>query len=1278
MRFLKDGPDIPDDLLIARDEGRVVFFCGAGVSRARAGLTDFFGLARRVTDELGVPDGHSVRKILEVAQEVGDRTGVGGLISADRVFGLLERDFLSTDIEQAVAQALKPSADVDLSTHQILLDLAKTPEGKVRIVTTNFDRLFEACSDDLRCFIPPRLPDPLRHDEMDGVIHLHGVTDAQYGGAEGDGFVLSSSEFGHAYLAEGWATDFIRKILDRYIIVFVGYAADDPPVHYLLEALNKKGGKLEGVFAFQAGELSEPIARWKDKGVTAIPYNDADDHKHLWQTMEEWAKRARDVDGWYDATLHQGMAGPAVVEPFKRGQIAHIASSLEGARRIADADKPLPAEWLCVFDPLRRFAKPSHTYDEMSRGAFVDPFDVYGLDRDPVPKKIDPDDHYAKRDVPSGVWDGFAATRIDLQGLHKISYPELRGSRAVHAPALPPRIQKLAAWISRVSSEPSAVWWAAHQIGLHPTAQGLIEHQLRNHKQGYSEIVSRAWEGLFEAWSKNQTDTDLDTYRIQDVLKKHGWSSSRLRVLCAALEPRATAGAGFWVGPRPPELADDLRMGQLIHFDVAYPHLPRDLDVPEEYLPLAVREFRRNLELAVQLEQEQGGYGLSLSNSIIPDERAGGGFGTVEGLFAHIKFYIKLFEKLIEIDVLAASRERKAWPRDDDKVFARLLIWSAGLSSLVNGEELVETFECLSASAFWDSYHQRDLLLVISQRWSELTKQQKVRIEDRLLEGVEEWPDESADEFAKRNASSILERLGWLHEHGCEFSFSFEEKEEEISGCLPDWESSYAEAAARSLGSRGGWVKTNTDHSLLESVPVNMILHEAAELSGRADDFLVENAPFNGLAKARPVRAFAALTDAARQNEFSQWAWTAFLNSSGRLADKTKFSALICERICRLSPEQIVSIAHPISSWFQGIAERLYAENSTAARKMFLKVVEAIAAHPDGADSSLVSSSEEMDWVSMAINAPVGKLAEALMDDPLIKELQDGGGFPDVWLSDVERLLNLPGTLGCHAYVIASFNLNWFYAKDAQWTEATILSKLNDAGDVSEAIWSGFYWGAQGPNQSLFMRMKDEFLTRAKEAAYRRRRHDEVLSAIILQGWGSINTQTGERYISNGECRDVLLSVDDEFRSQILWHIQRWSDDGENEGETAWSKLVPKFFAEVWPRQKFIRTSRISTRLCDLAFDSEDGFAEVVAAVLPHISKIESNDIFFPHLRKSKDTIAEKHPFEVLALLSAALPDDANKWPYGVDEVLERIGEVDADILQDERYLELMRIWNSR
>jgi hypothetical protein len=30
MQFVANGPDIPDELLQAHEEGRVVFFCGAG------------------------------------------------------------------------------------------------------------------------------------------------------------------------------------------------------------------------------------------------------------------------------------------------------------------------------------------------------------------------------------------------------------------------------------------------------------------------------------------------------------------------------------------------------------------------------------------------------------------------------------------------------------------------------------------------------------------------------------------------------------------------------------------------------------------------------------------------------------------------------------------------------------------------------------------------------------------------------------------------------------------------------------------------------------------------------------------------------------------------------------------------------------------------------------------------------------------------------------------------------------------------------------------------
>ena len=235
MRFCEDGPDIPDELLLARDEGRVVFFCGAGVSRAKAGLTDFVGLAFKVIDSLGVPSDHPILKVLQEITTIQQKTQVPGLISVDKIFGLLEREFLKEDIEKAVSEALKPKV-LDASAHQSIVDLATSSEGITKIVTTNFDRLFIDCDESLNYWLAPETPDP---SKFDGIVHLHGLTTNEYNSSEGEGYILSSSEFGKAYLSDGWATRFIKSIIDNYVIVFIGYTADDPPVQYLLEAINK-------------------------------------------------------------------------------------------------------------------------------------------------------------------------------------------------------------------------------------------------------------------------------------------------------------------------------------------------------------------------------------------------------------------------------------------------------------------------------------------------------------------------------------------------------------------------------------------------------------------------------------------------------------------------------------------------------------------------------------------------------------------------------------------------------------------------------------------------------------------------------------------------------------------------------------------------------------------------------------------------------------------------------------------------------------------------------
>jgi hypothetical protein len=48
MKLVENGIDIPNKLLRAHEDGRVVFFCGAGVSKNTAEKPDFIQLAKAI------------------------------------------------------------------------------------------------------------------------------------------------------------------------------------------------------------------------------------------------------------------------------------------------------------------------------------------------------------------------------------------------------------------------------------------------------------------------------------------------------------------------------------------------------------------------------------------------------------------------------------------------------------------------------------------------------------------------------------------------------------------------------------------------------------------------------------------------------------------------------------------------------------------------------------------------------------------------------------------------------------------------------------------------------------------------------------------------------------------------------------------------------------------------------------------------------------------------------------------------------------------------------
>ncbi len=1275
MRFVAGGPSIPDELLVARDQGRVIFFCGAGISRAKANLPDFFGLATAVTQALRVkPDDPASKIILEVG-EVARRTGVDGLIPADRVFGLLERDFLPRDIEEAVARALTPPSDVDTSVHELLVRLATTREGIVRIVTTNFDRLFDGCRPGLRSFLPPSLPSPARETEFNGIVYLHGKMNSSGNGADGDGFVLSSSEFGRAYLSDGWATSFVKDLLSRYYVVFVGYSADDPPVQYLLEALNRTRGPMDGVYAFQSGDSNYAKFRWSHKGVTPIAYDSAGNHAALWSTIEAWAARADNPDEWIREVISMASNDPSRLEPHERGQVAHVVSTIEGVRRFSEADPAPPATWLCVFDPHRRYAPPGYDYIRGEEGrTFVDPFERYCLDSDPVPENVDPEDYFAKREMPPGVFDAFQLNKLDRAGLRDENIGAFRGPWARSLPQLSARQSQIGVWLAKVATQPEAVWWASHQSALHPTLRDTIEWNLNRSDVLGSAVVHDAWRYLFDFWMSGSGITTGDWIDFSRLIAINGWNDTLLRRFGTLAQPFLSVESSHRNLPNIPE-NEDLQLHHLLRLRVKYPEIPSEIAVPNSLLSRQVNTLRKFLETAVELENEIGGYGLKNLSPIHPDDEGEvDRYSRNHGLSAWLIYYTIQLRRLLAIDKGAGRSEAALWPKIDDAVFARLRIWSLGQPALVEERRFLTVLNNISAHAFWDAHHARDLLIVLSQRWTAIRNRSRAAIEKRLLEGPPRWDEEEVKHYSERRAWTIANRLVWLRKQGCDFQFDLDKVIAQLRSEVPDWQPEFAARAAESLEGRSGWVRKETDYSRLEDVPVNAIISKASELSGRTTEHFVEYDPFAGLSGAKPVRAFAALRLEAKNGRFPEWAWQAFLDRDRRKEDSAKFTTYMAERIVCHTPATVAGVLRPVCEWTMTSAKVLATRNPKLFRRLVSTITVALRGQPIQSATSVVRENQDPDWAMKAINSPTGFVSQALFDDPVKNGLLLGQGLPKVWSGMAESLLALPGDLRRHAIVIFSHQLSWFYAVDPIWTEKHLLSILEGGPEEDrQALWAGFLWGATARGHEFFERLKPYLLQFASSQRLEKRGHSAAVCGLILSAWALVD-DAGRRWVTDDELHALLIDSSDDIRTEILSLADSWTSEKREE----WATSLIELLRDVWPRHLAAKSGAVSARLCDIAFSNPEQFSEIASIVLPLLTRVDTGWLSLPELRRSGDSIVDRHPRETLALLYAALPDNVRTWPYGIDATLERIAEADTALINDERLIELKRRWDSR
>lgn len=1265
MRFHPDGPAIPDTLLERCDAGRVVFLCGAGVS-IPSRKPDFVGLTQKVIAFFDPPaDSEIMVAFLPWRPDNPQQNDQSPVkVPLDQIFNLLHLEYGKEEVNARVTKELSVSLAVqDIGReHGLIKRISKSPSGVPQIVTTNFDRLFEIGpeGEHLRPHVPPAFPDLNFGSKIEGITYLHGRLVEET--SESHPYVLSSADFGRAYLSEGWATNFIRHLLERYTVVLVGYQAEDPPIKYLLQGLNHDGQyDRSRLYAFDRGRPEEIEARWRDRGVTAIAYSD---HPDLWKSMEAWADRADDPRKWRASIINKAQQDPKNLAPHERGQVAHVLRTVQGARLFSEADPVPHPEWVCVMDANVRSARQSS--DPGDDAEVFDPGAAYGLDDD-VGELSDDDRRQGGSNDNLLVWRDEDDNPPDF---HRLGGRQAEGSEA-----LPKRLVHLINWIRKSIDSPVLAWWAIRQNGLHPRLLREIEWQLE-HEKALHPRARHAWRLIIEHYRNSRTCRDW--FELRRRGNSEG-GANILREFRRISTPRLEVKPLFGLGrSKPPSVPwEEIQLRDLGRWEVVYPDRHNvDLDVPDDLLPQVFGILAEQLTVASGLLGDiETAY---FQTPTYYPNREADGRGRITDAANFVTWFVQLFDRMAVNWPELAKAHATIWPATDQFFFRKLKLYAFSKVDVFKADYVATALLAFDQESFWDIDVVRELLFLLVDRWKEFSQENRDQLIARILTGPDQrsyWCDEKfpmrRDEFAARYAR-------YLELQGCELTAEYSEWLAETIRRVPGWSDSWATSGVIEQGPRVGWVGTDEKPDAILDLPVNEVVSRAKDECRRDFGSFTEKRPFTGLVKAKPRKALSALTIAGKAGDYPEAFWSAMIDEIP--ADITpRLKRVFLNRIARLPYAIVVELRHTLGQWLKQSFVAILEFDDDLGWAVYDHIVDGILS--GGVDATRSGLGEvhqggkgiqrSRRTFGHAIYGPIGKCTAALFRVVPGEEQEASSLIPNHIKSRVVRLFTAPGEGADHAVSVTTSKLDWLMFVDPDWTQESLIPMLAFEHSASEPAWNGFLHGGRVPSPPLAEIIKPYLLKLfpwIEGFAW-----DRDLLNELVQWLGVMRVFHPDEpgSLSRGEMLAVIRAMSDDTRNQlILW--LGWI--GKN-SENGWAKYVIPFINDDWPRERRYTTSASMRAWVGLLDDTGDSFPAVYESVKKFLVPVETIEhLFYWFTQEGSDQkpIAALFPEVMLDLMNRATPQVLSRPPYELSQMLALIAEANPGLISDPRYLRLI------
>ncbi len=1190
-------------------------------------------------------------------------------VPLDQIFNLLHLEYGKDEVNALVTEKLStPLETQDVGReHGLIKRISKSTSGVPQIVTTNFDRLFEIGpeGEHLRPHEPPAFPDLNFGSKIEGITYLHGrlveVT------SESHPYVLSSADFGRAYLSEGWATNFIRHLLERYTVVLVGYQAEDPPIKYLLQGLNHDGQyDRSRLYAFDRGLPEEIEARWRDRGVTAIAYSD---HPDLWKSMEAWADRADDLRKWRASIINKAQHDPKNLAPHERGQVAHVLRTVQGARLFSEAD-PLPhPEWVCVMDANVRLAAPGP-----GDSAVAEVFDArvaYGLDDD----LTDNSDDESRQGASN---DNLLVWRHGDDSPHE--FHRLAGRQVEGYEAIPRRLGYLIKWISKSIDSPVLAWWAIRKNGLHPRLLHEIELQLAR-EGGLHERARHIWNLILEYFRDPRNRQRCDGwFDLKTRINLEGWTASVLREFQRVAMPRLDITPPHGLSQsRPPCVPwEQICLEHLGHFEVKFLYqCKEDVDVPDDFLPQVFGILEDQLIVASGLLGDIDSTNVEAPTCYADREIDGDDYVTPAGeVFAR---FVHLFDRMADRWPALANAHATTWPVTDRLFFRKLKLYAFNKVGVFEADYVAEEVLSLDQETFWDIDVARELLFLFVDRWGEFSLECRNRLIDRILTGPNKGSDGLGEECAVSWDEFDAARYArYIELQGCELAADHSERLAEMIQRIPRWSDRCATSLVDERGHCVVGIVKDEKPDVLVGIPVNEVVSRAKEDLNRDVGSFIEKRPFTGMVRENPRKALSALTIAGKAGDYPEVLWLAMINEIPANIT-SRLRRVFLNRLARLPNNVIVELRHNLARWLRQNLGSILEFDVDLGWAVYDHVVEGIlGGGADATKSDLVEiyhaggvAQRSRRTLKQAFHGPIGLCAEALFS-AVPGEIQAAGSLiPYDIKSRVERLFTAPGEGADHAVSVTTSKLVWLMSVDPAWTKVRIIPMLAFEHSASEPAWNGFLHGGRVPSPPLAEIIKPlllDILPWIEEFSW-----DRNLSNVAVQWLGIMRVRRLDELggLSEGQMRAVIRTMTDATRKQFIFWLGLVGQQNDN----GWVKYVIPLINESWPRERRYRTSASMTAWMQLLVKTQDSFPVVYNAVKQFLVPTKTADhsfYLFTRVNQEEKSIAALYPEETLDLVSRTIPQAFDYPLFGLKELLELIGDASPILKADPRYVRLI------